>query len=134
MTATAASWFYRTPEKEPYLLAERVNGTFWEARYGGVYLTVVKAEPPFTMEGTYNGAAVKMEWEPTRWLRLKTAPAAEALAHGLANILRQKPVLRYESTEGQTVWEWWPQGVDKRWQEIQGQPAFHSPVRLDRET
>ena len=31
MSATAASWFYRTPEKEPYLLSERVNGTFWEA-------------------------------------------------------------------------------------------------------
>lgn len=132
MSATAASWFYRMPEKEPYLLAERVNGTFWEARLGGVWLQVVKADPPFRMEGTYNGAQIALEWEPNKWLRLSSAPASAGLANALANIVRRRPSLRYQAPGGDTVWEWWLQGADKRWQELQGKPAYRSPVRLDR--
>jgi hypothetical protein len=134
MSATAASWFYRTPEKEPYLLAERVNGTFWEARLAGVWLKVEKAEPPFRMAGTYLGANIMLEWEPLKWLRLSTSPASPALMQGLANMLRRRPALRYEAPDGHTTWEWWMEGGDKRWQEIQGKPAFRAPVRLDRES
>jgi hypothetical protein len=133
MSATAASWFYRTPEKDPYLLGERVNGTFWEARLGGVWLQVVKALPPFEMAGTYHGADIQLAWEPNKWLRLASAPPAPALAKALANILRRRPGLRYEAPDGFTVWEWWLEGSDKRWQEIQGKPAYRNPARLDRD-
>ena len=134
MTTTAATWFYRTPEKIPYLLSERVNTTFWDERLGGLWLAVVNAEPPIVMQGSYNGANVRMEWEPAKWLRLSTAPAAPALANGTANVLRRKPVIGYETAEGHTVWEWWLTGADadKRWQEIQGKPAYRNPVRLDK--
>ena len=133
MTTTAATWFYRTPENIPYLLSERVNSTFWEARLGGVWLNVVRAESPFTMAGAYNGAEIGLEWEPAKWLRLTTAPASPGLMSGLANILRRQPDIRYETTDGQTVWEWWLQGADKRWQEMQGLPGYHHPARLPRE-
>jgi hypothetical protein len=132
MTTTAATWFYRMPEKVPYLLGERVNGTFWEARLGGVWLNVVSAEPPFKMDGTYNGADVVMEWEPNKWMRLATAPAAPDLTNGLANILRRRPAVRYETPDGHTVWEWWMADADKRWQELQGKPGYRNPARLDR--
>jgi len=131
MSATAASWFYRTPESNAYLLAERVNGTFWDNRYGGVLLTVVRAEAPFGMQGTYLGAEVRMEWEPTKWLRLATNPAAPSLVEGVSNILRRKPTLRYDDAGGETVVEWWLEGADKRWQELQGKAAFGAPKRLD---
>lgn len=131
MAATAASWFYRTPEKNAYLLAERVNGTFWDNRYGGVLLTVTHAEAPFAMVGTYLGSDVRMEWEPTKWLRLATNPASQALVDGVANILRRKPTLRYDMAGGETVWEWWLDGADQRWQELQGKAAFGTPMRLD---
>ena len=131
MTTTAATWFYRTPENIPYLLSERVNSTFWEARLGGVWLNVVRAESPFKMEGAYNGAEISLDWEPNKWLRLSTKPAAPGLTMGLANILRRQPDLSYETPDGRTVWEWWMAGADKRWQEIQGKPAFHNPARLN---
>jgi hypothetical protein len=131
MTTTAMSWFYRAPEKVPYFIAERVNTTFWDARIAGVMLRVERAEPPIRMTGSYSGSQVTMEWEPTKWLRLSTCPAAPALANGLANILRRKPALRYDSPDGDTIWEWWIEGVDKRWQELQGKPAFKNPQRLD---
>ena len=135
MTTTAATWFYRTPEKIPYLLGERVRTTFWDERFGGLWLDAVTTEPPIVMQGSCDGAAVKMEWEPAKWLRLSTAPASPALAHGVANILRFKPVLRYEDPDGHTVWEWWlaDDDADKRWQDIQGKPAFRNPVRLAQE-
>jgi hypothetical protein len=131
MAATAASWFYRMPEKRAYYLAERVNGTLWDARIYGLSLNVTRAEPPFEMRGTYNGAAVRMEWEPSKWLRLTSAPAVPGLADGLTNVLFRKPALRYETADGDTVWEWWVDGAEKRWQEVQGKPAFRRPVRLD---
>ena len=65
MTTTAATWFYRAPENEPYLLAERVNSSFWEERLGGVYLNVEKSDAPFSLTGSYNGADVKMNWDTT---------------------------------------------------------------------
>jgi hypothetical protein len=131
MAATAASWFYRTPEKNAYLLAERVNGTFWDMRFGGVLFNVVRAEPPFLLHGTYLGSDVRMEWVPNQWMRLATNPAAPTLVDGLANIIRRKPNLRYDEAGGETVWEWWLEGVDKRWQELQGKAAFGTPIRLD---
>jgi hypothetical protein len=135
MTTTAATWFYRTPENDRYLLGERVRTTFWDERFGGIWLEATRTEPPIVMQGSYNGAQVQMEWEPARWLRLKSAPPAPALAQGLANMLRVKPALRYEDSEGRTIWEWWlsRDEAEKRWQEIQGKPAFRNPVRLDKE-
>jgi hypothetical protein len=136
MTTTAATWFYRTPEKSPYLLAERVRTTFWEERFGGLWLEVVRSEPPILTQGTYNGAQVTMEWEPNKWFRLSSAPPAPALARGVANILRRKVSLSYDDAHGRSVWEWWlaSADADKRWQEIQGKPAFRNPTRLDRES
>jgi len=136
MTTTAATWFYHTPENIPYLLVERVRTTFWDERLTGLWLDVLRAESPILLEGTYNGANVKMEWEPAKWFRLSSAPAAPALVRGTANILRRKPVLRYEDAAGQTICEWHltPESANKRWQEIQGKPAFQNPTRLDKES
>ena len=133
MTTTAATWFYRAPENQAYLLGERVNSTFWEERLGGVWLNVEKASPPFRMVGNYNGAEVKLEWEANKWMRLETAPASPGLAKGLENILHRRANFRYETSDGYTVWEWWIENADKRWQELQGKPAYRNPVRLDKQ-
>jgi hypothetical protein len=134
MTTTAATWFFRQPEKKPFLIAERVRTTFWDQRIGGLWLDTVSAETPIKMVGYYNGSRVTMEWEPGKWLRLATKPGAPPLANSLTNLLYRKPVLRYEDTDGNTVWEWWidPEAADRRWQEIQGKPSFGSPVRPDK--
>ncbi len=133
MTTNAMTWFYRAPEKIPYYISERVNGTFWEARMPGVFLDVERAEPPFAMKGNYNGTPIRMEWEPAKWLRLTSTPASPALVKGLENILRRKATLSFETDEGDTVLEWRLEGADQRWQEIQGKPLYRNPVRLDKE-
>ncbi len=131
MATTAQTWFYRMPEHKAYYLNERVNATFWDARVGGLWLNVIRAEPPFVMEGIHNGARVRLEWEPNRWLRLATSPANPGLVTAVSNVLRFKPALRFETPENDVVWEWWVEGADKRWHEIQGKPVFRQPERLD---
>lgn len=131
MTTNSATWFYHAPEKNLYLIGERVRTTYWDERIGGLWLDAVQVETPVMMKGAYNGAAVKLEWEPAQWLRLATAPASPALAKVTGNILRRKPTLSYNDPEGHTVWEWRLTDADKRWQEIQGKPTFNNPQRLD---
>jgi hypothetical protein len=136
MATTAATWFYKTPENNAYLLGERVRSTFWDERFGGLWLDAVNTQSPFAMAGTHDGATVRMEWEPGKWLRVYSAPPAPAFVNGVSNVLRRKPVMRYEDPEGRTVCEWYltPETANKRWQEIQGKPAFKNPERLDKKS
>lgn len=73
-----------------------------------------------------------MEWEAGRWLHLKTRPEQPDLARSVSFILSLKPALRYEHSDGWAVWEWHTDGGDRRWQAIQGIPAYGHPVRLNR--
>lgn len=135
MTTTAATWFYRAPEDRPYLLAERVRTSFWDQRLGSLWLDTVSATAPIVMQGNDAGGPVRLEWEPGVWLRVTAAPAtADALSGATANLLGRRPTLRFTDTDGQAVWEWWikPEDAERRWQALQGKPAFGSPVRLSR--
>ncbi len=134
MTTTAATWFYRAPEGRPYLLAERVRTSFWDQRLGSLWLETVSATAPIVMQGYADNGPVRLEWEPGAWFRLTAAPAATAVTGAAANLLGRQPTLRYTDTDGQSVWEWWikPEDAERRWQALQGKPAFGSPVRLSR--
>lgn len=131
MTTTAATWFYRAPEKIPFLLEERVRTSFWDQRLGSVWLNAVNVEGPLVMEGQYNGARITLEWEPARWLKLSAQPAQITLTNCVTNLLRRRPTLRYEAPSGATVWEWRVADADQRWREIQGQPAYSNLQRLE---
>jgi len=133
MKTPALKWFYAAPEKRPYLLAERVRNSLWEMRLGGLWLDTVSVEPHFKLAGTYNGGSVQLEWEPNHWLRLTARPEAPALVEALRVLLLRKPTLAFTDTHGQIVTEWWVEAEEatRRWQEIQGKPAFGNPKRLD---
>ena len=133
MSTSSASWFYQTPEHAPYPVAERVRNTFWDERIVDIWLDTLRPETPYLVAGRYQGVSVELEWEPGRWLRLSAPAAAAHLARAVGNMLRRRPSLRYETAAGMTAWEWWVEGADQRWQEIQGKPAFGQPVRLDRD-
>ncbi len=132
MTTTARTWFYTKPEADAYAIGERVRTTLWEARLGDIWLDTVRAESPHLMRGRYDGAKVEMEWEAGRWLALRTGPASPGLADRLGHVLGFKPALTYQTPESWTVWEWHTDGGDKRWQAIQGIPAYSQPQRLNR--
>ncbi len=130
MTTSSLTWFYQKPEQNPYLIAERVRTNFWDARFGGIWLDTVKAEPPILMKGTYKGSQIELEWEPNKWCILRSNPANEALVQGVSNLLRFRPSFEYQDPHGNTVWEWHLSDTDGRWRSIQGRPEFGQLKKL----
>jgi hypothetical protein len=130
MTTNSLTWFYKIPENNPYLIAERVRTNFWEARFGDLWLETVKAEPPILMTGSYQGSVVELEWEPSKWCVLRTKPGSEPLMHGVSSILQLKPAFRYVDPRGFTAWEWQVGDFEARWKGLQGRPEFGQVKRL----
>lgn len=134
MSTDATTWFYRQPEKQPYLVTERLNGTFWQARVVEVYWRCVQTEPTYRAYGYYGPHTVEMEWAPNDWLSLSAPkemdirPLVEAIAQ---RILWRPPCLTYFTHGGHQVYEWHVDGGKRRWVEIQGRGEFVRPRRLN---
>ena len=139
MSSNAAQWFYSDPEPNAYLISERLNATFWQARIVGIYWRTLNAEAPYQARGYAGETALEMNWQPGYWLTLKVP--AEDEANGLPNgtlipdlvnaiskrILRIPVSLSYGDGQGGKVYEWHADGGKRRWSEIQGQPGFYQP-------
>ncbi len=135
MSANAASWFYSEPERNPYLITERLNGTFWQARIVGIYWRCVQPEPPFRAQGFTGNHTVELEWVPAEWVALKVPPglnADELVEYISRRILAMPASITYGDGEGRRVIEWHADGGKRRWSEIQGRAEFVQPRRLKR--
>lgn len=138
MSTNARSWFYNEPEHNAFLISERVNGTFWQARYMEINWRCVQVEPPFRVEGYLGCCLIAMEWVPDAWLSL--IASGEADADQLATlveiiskrVLGQPASLTYGDSDGRTVYEWHRDGGVERWSEIQGKPIYVRPRRLNK--
>jgi hypothetical protein len=124
MTTNSRTWFYNEPEHRPYYLEERVNQNLWAARFGSIYLDCVRAEPPFRMEGVWNGITLSIEWVPNNWFTLRSTEENRTLITGFAQILQFPPTFSFTDENGEFVAEWHRQDGAKRLQEIQGQARF----------
>jgi hypothetical protein len=120
MTTNSRTWFYTEPEHRPYYIEERVNQNLWATRFGSIYLDCVRAEPPFRMEGVWNGVTLSIEWMPNDWLTLRTDKENLTLVQGFARVLALNPVVSYITSDGEYVTEWRRKDADKRMQEIKG--------------
>lgn len=127
---TARSWFYETPDARPYLLQERVNLTMWMNRLQDVYFVTEQAEPPLRMSADWQGHHVTIEWLPNRWFRLTADGDVAPMIAAFSNALMLPAAFSYNNAAGQVITEWHRDGGEQRWSEIQGNPAFQTPVRL----
>ncbi|MBN1965800.1 MAG: hypothetical protein JW910_14205 [Anaerolineae bacterium] len=132
MASNSGSWFYQTPTGSAYMLQERVNSNLWMARLWGVYFMTDSATPPFSMHGQWQGQTLSIEWEPGEWLRLYSQQDAPDIVNAFSNILQLPAVLTFTDPEQRIVTEWHRDGGEARWRQIQGNPTFQSPVRLNR--
>lgn len=133
MTTTAATWFYNDPEPNPFYIQERVNQTFWQARFGQLWLDCTSATSPYKMSGLWGDVPVEFEWQTATSFILRVPGEAEtdSMVAGISRVLALKASLRYEiSTTGQMVIEWHADGGNERWQKIQGDPSYRNPERL----
>jgi hypothetical protein len=132
MASNAGTWFYSTPDNKPFMLQERVNSNLWMARLFDTYFTAESVESPFRMSSPYRGQTLVIEWEPGKWLRLTTSKIVPLVVGAFSNILQIPAALTYTNIDGQVVTEWHADGGDAQWRQIQGNPIFQSPVRLNR--
>lgn len=131
MATNARTWFYETPEDSPYLLQERVNSTLWMARLWDVFFIAEQTTAPFRMTATRQASPLTIEWETGKWLRLIAAADEPSVVGAFSNILQIPATLTYIDSSGRIITEWHRDGGTARWREIQGNPMFQSPVRLD---
>ncbi len=124
MTTNSRTWFYTEPEHRPYYIEERVNQNLWASRFGSIYLDCTRAEPPFQMEGVWNGITLTIEWLPNKWFTLRASREDRTLVSGFAQVLQFPPTLSYTDENGTFIAEWWRQDAAKRLQEIQGHPLY----------
>lgn len=134
MNPKALKWFYQTPENTPYLIGERLNATFWDARIVAYTWRCTRAESPYEAVGYGIGETVRLAWEPGQWLALTFSgdhqedhPLNQAITR---RILGFKPSITYQDHGGNQIIEWHTDGGQKRWSAIQGHPEIVLPERL----
>lgn len=135
MTTNAGTWFFQEPEHNAYLISERLNSTFWNARMVEVYWKCTSAEPPYAATGYSGNDTLTLEWVPDDWVRLTIPPDSgfneEALVDSVSSrVLSMEPSLVYRDAHHNLSYEWHRDGGEKRWSEIQGQAAYVHPQRL----
>lgn len=124
MSANSRSWFYTEPEHRPYYIEERVNQNLWASRFGSIFLDCVRAEPPFLMEGIWNGIQIQIEWVPNKWFILRSSREERTLLAGFAQVLQFPPTLSFSDEDGIFIAEWHRGDASGRLQELQGQATY----------
>jgi hypothetical protein len=133
MATDSRTWFYTTPEPRPYFIEERVNHTLWKNRLQGLSMTCTQATVPIKMEGVWNGVPVQFEWQPGKVFTLRSGRESKELIGVLRQVLMIRPALAYVDPEGMFCVEWYTDGGQNRWREIQGNPQFQNAQRLRRD-
>src|SRR5690606_42128574 len=82
MSTASETWFYNEPENQAYLISERLNATFWQARAVDVYWKVIRTEPPYLAHGYRGEEIIEMEWAPREWLALREIGRASCRERG----------------------------------------------------
>lgn len=136
MSANAGTWFYTTPETDPFMVTERLNGTFWQARIVEVYWRCTQADPAssFQAQGLAGEQKLELEWVPSRWLALRVpqdfAPS-EALVEAISKRVLMLPLtVTYQDIRGFNCYEWHSAQETQRWSDLQGRPDLVKPRRV----
>jgi len=133
MSTTAQTWFYTEPEHEAYLISERLNSTFWQARAVSTYWKTMRAEPPFLAHGYQRDDIIELEWVPGEWLALRAPREVDVsrLVKAISQrVLAFPATLSCDTADGQQVMEWHRDGGDRRWSELQGRYEVSQLKRL----
>jgi hypothetical protein len=81
-------------------------------------------EPPFRMEGIWNGMKLAIEWLPNVWFKLYAEREDRDLIKGLSQVLQFVPSFSYNDVDGTFIAEWWRQDGEKKYEDIKGHPNF----------
>jgi hypothetical protein len=124
-------WFYGTRPLSAHALAEKLQQEFWKYHACETHVCSTQAEErPYRFRAYRPGHSFELKLDPGKSLvcRSEAEHCSEADLALMVNILSRSlhsgPAFRYQDSEDCTVFEWWVQGREARWQAMQGQPAF----------
>lgn len=131
MATNATTWFYAEPETgRPYLIAERVNHTFWTNRINDLFFTCVSAEAPYRLVAKWQDRIdVEIEFEIKKVFILRMSEESMPFIRGCSEILGFDPTVSYTDSDKRFVTEWYAQDADRRLKEVQGNPTFQNIKR-----
>jgi hypothetical protein len=128
MSTNAWTWFFNEPENQAYLITERLNATFWQARVVNIYWHCTQDTAPFQAAGYAGDQVLGLSWQPGEWLSLRVPAGFDAddLVRAMTHrILTIPPTLTYEQGGGQ-VYEWVLDGGQSRYAELQADPTLRA--------
>ena len=134
MAGNATKWFYQEPETgRPYLIAERVNHTFWANRVTSIAFQCVNAESPYRLVGKWQDVIdIELEFEPNNVFILRMSEENLRFVKGVSEILGFKPTVSYVDSDNRHIVEWYAKDAAKRLQEVQGNPSFRNIKKYKR--
>lgn len=127
MATNSSTWFYNEPERDRYLIEERVNHTFWNNRITALTLYCTSTEPPFRMEGNWYQFPVTIEWIPKKSFTLiiqNGNDESEVLIRGIKEVLGFLPTVSYVDSAGIVTTEWHVTGGEDRARQIEGNSSY----------
>ncbi len=130
MIDTATHWFYGERQLSVGATIEELRHELWAGGYYNVWLSVVKPDPPYVVNGLYNNEKFELEFEPHQYVIIRAAKENEWLIKGFTRVLEMKPHFQYQDKQGQFVTEWRMVGREARWSSMQGVPTYKNPKRL----
>lgn len=130
MLDRANHWFYAERQMSAGAAIEKMRQDFWMNGFFSVWFTLEKKEPPYLVRGLYTQQPFEVEFEPRKYLIVRSSKENEWLRLGFTRTLGMPPHFQYQDTKGNFIWEWRMVDRNARWQAMQGVPAFKNLKRL----
>ena len=131
MNTFSQKWFYQNPGYIPHNIAETVRQSLWSSGLYSIWLDAETTSAPYKLIGNHSNASIELEWDPSKWLRLRSEKDIPSLKNHLACLLGFEANLQFTDQMNWQVHEWHLQEFDERWREISGNPMYSSPMRFN---
>ena len=93
-------------------------------------MTLKKKDAPYSVAGTFGQEKFELEFEPRKFLIIRSPKDDAWLKTAFTRALGQAPHFQYQDNANTNIYEWRMADREGRWQAMQGLPAYKSLKRL----
>ena len=90
MNTFSQKWFFQNPGIIPHNIAETVRQSLWSSGLYSIWLDTVNASAPYKLIGQHSEVSLELEWQPSKWLRLRSEEDDSILRNHLSWLLGYK--------------------------------------------
>ena len=129
MNTFAKKWFYQHPGKITHEISETVRQSLWSSGLYNIWIDAIDTTPPYKVQGYHGKIPLEIEWQPAKWLILRSAKDNPKIQHHMTWLLDQQCNITFIDQDNRKIYEWYLEDFDKRWREISGNPMYSSLER-----